>query len=110
MIKLKRSGKKTISSIIGLDAYGCDLNETAKWLSRKLGTGASAMMIEYRELKVMGIQVQGDVSERLEDFITTDLAQFDIPLDKVDFEDGGNKKNRTMGGGRWTVDACNYGT
>lgn len=65
-----------------------------------MGAGAAAMMIEYRELKVMGIQIQGDVSDRLEELITQDLAQYNIPLDKLDIEDGGNKKNRTMGGGR----------
>ena len=43
VIKLKRSGKKTVSSIVGLDAYGCDLVEVAKILSRKLGSGAAAM-------------------------------------------------------------------
>ena len=55
VIKLKRGGKKVVSSIIGFHAYGCDLADTAKVLSRKLGTGAAAMMIEYRELKVMGV-------------------------------------------------------
>ena len=40
---VNRGGKKVVSSIIGLDAYGCDLNETAKTFSRKLGTGAAAM-------------------------------------------------------------------
>ena len=57
VIKLKRGGRKVVSSIIGFDAYGCDLADTAKLLSRKLGTGAAAMMIEYKELKLMGVQV-----------------------------------------------------
>jgi len=69
VIKQKRGGKKIVSSIIGMDAYGCDLADAAKVLSRKLGTGAAAMMIEYRELKVMGVQVQGDVSERFTEII-----------------------------------------
>ena len=67
---MKRGGKKIVSSIIGLEAYGLDLVEAAKVFSRKLGTGAAAMNIEYRELNVLGIQVQGDVSERLEDLLT----------------------------------------
>ena len=100
VIKLRRGGKKVVSSIIGLDAYGCDLEQTAKVMSKKMGAGAAAMMIEYRELKVMGIQIQGDVSDRLEELITQDLAQFEIPMNKIEIEDGGNKKNRTMGGGR----------
>ena len=57
VIKLKRGGRKVVSSIIGFDAFGCDLADTAKLLSRKLGTGAAAMMIEYKELKLMGVQV-----------------------------------------------------
>ena len=100
VIKLKRGGKKIVSSILGLDAYGCDLVDTAKVFSRKLGTGAASMLIEYKEVKEQGVQVQGDVSDRLEEILINDLAQFNIPLDKVVYEDGGNKKNRTMGNGR----------
>lgn len=74
VIKLKRGGKKIVSSIFGLDAYGCDLANTAKIFSRKLGTGAASMEIEYKELKEMGVQVQGDVSDRMEEIVTTDLA------------------------------------
>ena len=87
-------------SIVGFDAYGCNLADVAKILSRKLGTGAAAMEIEYRELRVEGVQVQGDVQGRLEEVLTGELASFSIPVAKVVYEDGGNKKNRTMGGGR----------
>ena len=52
VIKLKRGGKKIVSSIVGLEAYGCDLADTAKILSRKLGSGAAAMLIEYQGLNV----------------------------------------------------------
>ena len=48
----------------------------------------------------MGVQVQGDVEERFEEFIKEDLKEFKIPFDQVTFEDGGNKKNRTMGNSR----------
>ena len=58
------------------------------------------MNIEYREINEMGIQIQGDVSEKLEAILANELAQYNIPYEKVVFEDGGNKKNRTMGGGR----------
>ena len=43
VIKLKRGGKKVISSIVGLETFGCDLAEVAKIISKKLGTGAAAM-------------------------------------------------------------------
>lgn len=52
VIKLKRGGKKFVTSIIGMDAYGVDLEDAAKLFSRKLGTGAAAMQIEYKELNV----------------------------------------------------------
>jgi density-regulated protein len=55
VIKQKRGGKKVVSSITGLDAFGCDLAEIAKIFSKKLGTGAAAMQIEYKELNLMGI-------------------------------------------------------
>lgn len=55
VIKQKRGGKKIVSSIIGLDKYGCNLETVAKQISKRCGTGAAAMLIEYRELKVDGI-------------------------------------------------------
>ena len=48
----------------------------------------------------MGIQVQGDVTDKLEAILTNELAQYNIPPEKLEYENGGNKKNRTMGGGR----------
>jgi hypothetical protein len=42
--------------------------------------------------------VQGDVEERFEEFLASDLKQFNISFEMVHFEDGGQKKNRTMGG------------
>ena len=53
---MKRSGKKVVCAIIGLDAYGCDLEATAKAMSKKLGVGAAAMEVEYREIHTRGIQ------------------------------------------------------
>ena len=78
-----------ISLIIGLEKYGCDLAEVARKMSKKFGTGAASMQIEYRELHCDGIQVQGDVEDRLEEFIANDLKQFAIPYEMVTFEDGG---------------------
>lgn len=96
---MKRGGKKVVCSIVGLEAYGCDLADIAKIISRKLGTGAAAMNVEYKELNCMGVQVQGDVFKRFEEIVVTDLAQYNISHESVEYEDGGNKKNRTMGGG-----------
>jgi len=52
---MKRGGKKVVCSIVGLEAYGCDLADIAKIISRKLGTGAAAMNVEYKELNCMGV-------------------------------------------------------
>ena len=83
---MKRSGKKTISSIVGLHAYGCDLEDVAKIFARKLGSGAAAMQVEYREINEMGIQVQGDVSEKLEAILANELAQYNIPYEKKQYQ------------------------
>jgi translation initiation factor 1 (eIF-1/SUI1) len=55
VIKLHRGGKKLICSIIGLEKYGCDLADVARKMSKKFGTGAAAMQIEYKELHCEGI-------------------------------------------------------
>lgn len=44
-VKLKRSGKKFISTIMGLEKFGVDLTEAAKIISKKYGTGAAAMQV-----------------------------------------------------------------
>lgn len=94
MIKLKRGGKKLISSIIGFELFGCDLQEVARMMGKKFGTGAAATLIEHREISQEGVQVQGNVEERMEEFITKDLAKYEIPYDLVTYEDGGNFKTR----------------
>ena len=100
IIRQKRGGRKMVSSMIGFEKFGCELDDVAKVFSKKLGTGAAAMNIEYRETNCLGVQVQGDVTERMEDILESDFAKFNITIDMCTFEDGGNKKNRTMGGGR----------
>ncbi len=64
-------------------------------LGKKLGTGAAVVLVEHKELSQEGIQIQGDITERMEDFVTKDLAKFEIPYpDAVTFEDGGNYKGK----------------
>ena len=55
VIKQKRGGKKIVSSILGFDKYGCDLPDVAKKISKRCGTGAAAMEIDYKGLKEDGI-------------------------------------------------------
>ncbi len=44
-----------ISSVIGLEKYGCDLADVARKMSKRFGCGAAAMQIEYKELHCEGI-------------------------------------------------------
>ena len=50
VIKLRRGGKKIICEILGLELFGCNLAEVAKMLGKKLGTGAAAVQVEYKEI------------------------------------------------------------
>ena len=69
-------------------------------MSKKFGTGAAACEIDYKEDRGReGILVQGDCTDRFEEFVENELTKFDIDMEQVFFEDGGNKKNRTMGRG-----------
>ena len=94
VIKLKRGGKKVISDILGLDLFGCNLADVAKTMGKKFGTGAAAITVNHKEISEEGIQVQGDVEDRLEEFFAKDLAKYQIPWDCVTFEQGGNFKTR----------------
>lgn len=94
VIKLKRGGKKIISDILGLELFGCNLADVAKLMGKKFGTGAAATLIQFKEISQDGIQVQGDVEDRLEEFLAKDLAKYEIPYDCVTFEAGGNYKTR----------------
>ena len=70
-------------------------------MSKKFGTGAAACEIDYKEDRNReGILVQGDVSERFEEFVENELSQYNINMEQIFYEAGGTKKNRTMGGGR----------
>ena len=88
------------TSIWGLDLWGVDLANCAQKMSKKFGTGAAACEIDYKGEKGEGILIQGDVTDRFEDFVESELSSQKIDLECVYYEDGGNKKNRTMGGGK----------
>ena len=51
-------------------------------MSKKFGTGASATEIDYKENRDrMGILIQGDVTERFEEFVENNLKKFNINLE-----------------------------
>lgn len=56
-IKLKRGGKKLITNIVGFELFGCNLQEIARMLGKKLGTGAAVITVEHKELNCEGIQI-----------------------------------------------------
>jgi density-regulated protein DRP1 len=93
VFKQHRGGKKVISQIVGLNHYTKDLKALAKQLGKKFSCGASvATDDQYGEC----VSVQGDVEERLIDLIETDkdLKLLEIPIEKITFDDTGNKKGR----------------
>jgi density-regulated protein DRP1 len=94
ILKMKRSGKKIQSVIIGLDAFGCDLAAVAKIMSKKFATGANQAETDHHGVTYNAIQVQGDVTERIEEIIEVDLAKYKIPKEAIVIEDAGNKKGR----------------
>lgn len=46
ILSQKRSGKKKVSTIIGLNKFGIDLKHCAKFLSKKFATSAAAIVDE----------------------------------------------------------------
>ena len=53
-------------------------------MAKKFGTGASSCEIDYKEERGReGILIQGDVSDRFEDFVEANLKDLDIDLEKV---------------------------
>lgn len=81
------------SQIIGLETWGVDLQECARLLSKKFACGAASALIDYKEIQGKeGLTVQGDVRAGFEKFVTSDLAKYNIDLEMIAYEDGGNKK------------------
>ena len=61
----------------------------AKLMSKKFACSATvANDDKYGEC----IQLQGDLEVRFDEFVNTDLAKYNIPADKVHFEDTDKKK------------------
>ena len=87
VITESRGGKKKVTTIFGLENYGCDLADIAKVMAKRFGTGASSCEIDYKEERNReGILIQGDVQNRFEEFIETELKDLNIDLEKVFYE------------------------
>jgi len=93
VIIVKRGGKKLNSMILGLDAWGVNLQECARLLAKRFACGAASALIDYKEVcGKEGLSVQGDVTIGFENFISTKLAGHNIDFKMISYEDGGNKK------------------
>ena len=89
--KTKRGGKKVLCNIVGLQTYGINLKDIAKLMSKKFACSASVTTDDkYGEC----IQLQGDIQERFIEFVETDLAKYNVPVNKVSFEDTDKKKKK----------------
>ena len=91
--RLKRGGRKVICQLTGFEYYTKDLKSIAKLFGKKFSCGSNVAQDDiYGEC----ISVQGDVEDRLLDLIETDkdFQKFEIPFEKIIFEDCGNKKGR----------------
>ena len=77
IIKAKRGQKKTICTVLGLQNYGVNLKDAAKAMGKKFACGASvAEDDKYGEC----IQIQGDISDRFEEFVNAELAKYNINI------------------------------
>jgi density-regulated protein DRP1 len=87
--KEARSKHKYITSVKGLDGFGCDLKKAAKSFSKKFACSASVVKLADGGLE---IQIQGDVLTELPDFI---IAEFrGVDKSALFFMDKANKKTR----------------
>ena len=93
--KLKRGGNKTISLIKGFEYYSKDTKSLASKFGKKFSCGSAVAQDElYGEV----ISVQGDIEDRLLDYLEQDkdMIALNVPPEKIIFEDKGNKKGRKM--------------
>ena len=98
--KIKRGGKKMISTVVGLQHYGIPLKDICKVMGKKFACGACvADDDKYGEC----IQIQGDIQERFIDFVENELSKYNVPLERVKFEEV--KKKKKAEGAVATADA-----
>jgi translation initiation factor 1 (eIF-1/SUI1) len=66
------------------------LKDIAKIMSKKFACSAAVTTEDkYGEC----IQIQGDIEERFDEFLASDLGKYNIPANKVKFEEVKKKKN-----------------
>ncbi len=85
--QLSRGGRKFVTSIAGLDAFGLDLKESGKKLSRRFACGAS--VVKMPPPAPFEIHIQGITKEVVAKFISQKLK---VPSEKIYFTDPKGKK------------------
>jgi density-regulated protein DRP1 len=94
--KQKRGGKKTVCQMLGFEYYTKDLKSLASKLSKKFACGCNVASDD-----ILGecISIQGDVEYTLEELLEDDkdLKKLEVPIDKIRYEEMGNKKGRKRG-------------
>lgn len=94
--KVSRGGKKMTCTVVGLQSYGINLKEMAKFMKKKFACGAS---VADDDKHGECIEIQGDVEERFIDIMEAELAKYGVTEDKIKFEDVKKKKKATAEGG-----------
>lgn len=87
--KAVRRGKKLTCSITGLQAYGVNMKDLAKSMSKKFASSATHTTDDkYGEC----IQIQGDIEDRFFELMGAELAKYKIQQKKIVFEEVKKKK------------------
>ncbi|KAH6898849.1 translation initiation factor SUI1 [Thelonectria olida] len=85
--RIERNKKKFVTAVIGLEAFGLDLKKVAKDFGKKFATGSSVTRLPGGGEE---IQVQGDVSPEIEEFLLEKYK--DIPEDHIELVEDKKKK------------------
>ena len=93
VFKLKRGGKKILSVIKGMEYYSKDLKAMSSKFGKHFSCGCN---VATDDIYGEHIQVQGDIEDKLEMYLENDkdMQKLNIDLNKIMFEDKGNKKGR----------------
>eukprot|EP00467_Chlorarachnion_reptans_P020787 CAMPEP_0114524514 /NCGR_PEP_ID=MMETSP0109-20121206/21900_1 /TAXON_ID=29199 /ORGANISM="Chlorarachnion reptans, Strain CCCM449" /LENGTH=159 /DNA_ID=CAMNT_0001705971 /DNA_START=73 /DNA_END=552 /DNA_ORIENTATION=+ len=91
IFQIQRTKRKFVTSVIGLDAFGLDLKQSAKKMSKQFACSASVVKNNPPPNE---IQIQGDVKFEVAEMI---LQKFKVPKKFIYFQDAkGKKKQRAF--------------
>lgn len=82
--------------MVGLHHYGVPLKDMAKIMGKKFACG-SAVADDDKHGEC--IQLQGDISLRFMDFAEAELSKYNIPPERIKFEEVKKKKKGTAADG-----------